>query len=208
VGRSRHSFTEAHLLRRAQRTPLALLTTQPLEPEDVARQGFAFLIRAPFDLELLLAMVALTIDRPLTPEKLRKAELVRQAHGTIEARDWTTLATLGTQDVTMYPPAKRNFSARRRIRGFDAVRAYLEEQLVRLPLFTFEEMLISSRPKGLAVRYEASWIPQRERKQRMTGVLLHRFRGRQIAQIGAGWNAERLHALLGNAQDEQTQAGG
>lgn len=209
VGRSRHSFTEAHLLRRrAHGTPVALLTTQPLEPEDAAYQGFAFLIRAPFDLEVLLAMVALTIDQPLTPEKLRKAELVRQAHSAIEAGDWTTLATLCTQDMMLYPPAKLSFSSGRRIRGFDAVRTYLQEWLVQLPLFTFEEMLITSRPRGLAVRYTASWIPQHARKQRMTGVLLYHFRGRHIAQIGARWNAERLHALLDGVQNGHVQAGG
>ena len=209
VGRSRTSFTEAHLLRRrAHSTPVALVTTQPLEPEDAASQGFAFLFRPPFDLEVLLAMVALTIDQPLTPDKLRKAELVQRAHSAFEAGDWTALATLCTADMILYPPAKLSFSVGRHVFGFDAVRTYLQEWLIQLPLFTFEKMLITSRPKGLVVRYEASWIPQHARRQRMTGVLLYHFRGRQIAQIGAGWNVKRMHVLLDNAQDGHAQAGG
>jgi CheY-like chemotaxis protein len=209
VGKSPHSFTEAHILRRrAHATPLAILTSQPIAPEDAALHGFAFLIRAPFDLELLLAMVAMTIDQPLTPAKLRKAEGVQRYHTAIAAGDWKLLATLCTEDVTFYPPAKLSAAVGSRLRGVDALRAYLQEQLARLPLFSFEEMLIGSRPRGLVARYTATWIPPEARRRRMTGVALYQFRGRRIAQIGVGWNTERLHALLDGAQHYHRQTGG
>src|SRR5579885_2352347 len=55
VGRSPHSFTEAHILRRhVHPTPLAVLTTQQIDQEEAARQKFAFIAQMPFDLAELL----------------------------------------------------------------------------------------------------------------------------------------------------------
>ena len=193
VGQSPHSFTEAHVLRRrAHATPLGILATQPLPPEDAASQGFAFLMRAPFDVELLLAMTALTIDQPLTPGKLRKAEVVQHYHAAIAASDWQTLARLCTEDVTLYPPAKLSpqaFRCLRRLRCLADVSACVAEQAPPLQLRGDAHR---SRPRGLVVRYTATWIAAEARRERMTGVALYHFRGRRGRRLA--WDGHRAAA--------------
>src|SRR5690242_8352498 len=78
IGHSPHTFTEGHILRRrAHPTPVGLLTTQDLAPEEAIHQGFAFLLREPFEIEDLLSLVATTINQPLSPEQEHQAEIVR-----------------------------------------------------------------------------------------------------------------------------------
>jgi len=209
VGKSPHAFTEAHLLRRrAQLTPVALMTTQPILPEEAMRQGFAFLTPKPFDLEPLLEEIARTINQPLTAEQERQAEVVRQHFAAVTAGHYSALASLCTEDVTFYPPSNILSAAVRRVRGCDAMRAYLQEMMPHLPYFSISSMLISARPKGLAVRYSANWLPPEARMQRMTGVALYHFQGERIHQIGAGWNTRRLRALLESTQTEHVLADG
>jgi CheY-like chemotaxis protein len=77
VGHSKHSFTEAQILRRrAMPTPMALMTTQPLLPDQASHEGFAFLIRKPFDLEELLAAIAHAVECLLTPKQQQQGRLV------------------------------------------------------------------------------------------------------------------------------------
>ena len=193
VGRSPHSFTEAHILRRhVAPTPLAILTTQKINPEDPTRQGFAFFISMPFDLDELLLLVAEQINPPLSAQQQRQAEVVRRFFAALDADDWDTVKTLCADDVTFIPPTKMPFDPSRRVRGLKNYLPYVQQAKRFYPNHITEDMVIYGRPKGLAVRYQASWCLPNFRTQRIVGTTLFHFEGERIRQMGVSTNLERL----------------
>ena len=66
--------------------------------------------------------------------------------------------------------------------------------------------MIYGRPKGLAVRYLASWRLPNFTTQRIVGTTLFHFEGERIREMGESMNPERL--LMGvEACPETNQAG-
>jgi CheY-like chemotaxis protein len=203
VGRSPHSFTEAHILRRhVHPAPLAVLTTQQIDQEQAARHKFAFMARMPFDLDELLALVAAQFNHPLSAEQQRQAAVVRRFFAEMDADDWETLKTLCTDDITFFPPAKMPFDPSRRVRGLDAYLTYLREAKRFYPGHVTEDVVIYARPRGLAARYQASWRLPNFTTQRLAGTSLFHFQGERIRQIGVSMSLERL--LKGFKEDNQT----
>lgn len=195
VGRSPHSFTEAHILRRhVAPTPLAILTTQKIEPEDPTRQGFAFLVHMPFDLDELLLLVAAQINPPLSAEQQRQAEVVRRFFAALDANDWDTVKTLCADDITFIPPTAMPFDPSRRVRGLKNYLPYVQRAKRFYPGHVTEDMVIYGRPKGLAVRYQASWRLPNFTTQRIVGTVLFHFEGERIQHMGVSTNLERLLA--------------
>jgi DNA-binding response OmpR family regulator len=79
VGQHQASLTPANILRRrVQPTPVGLLTTQLVPPDETASIGFAFVLPMPFDVEHLLALVATTLRVSWSPEQERQAETTRR----------------------------------------------------------------------------------------------------------------------------------
>src|SRR5579871_75306 len=202
VGRSKHSFTEAHILRRrALPTPTALMTTQNLPFADARREGFAFLIYKPFDLEALLAEIALALQRPLTLEQQRQELLVERYFAALNERDWDALADLCTEGVVYYPPGHDLPPSARKITGKDAFSGHLEDSVQQIA-FRVEEEVVYPRRKGLAARYMMHAIGAQSVTEHHSGAILFHFAGERICQIGVSVNYEPLYL-----QREKVQAG-
>jgi CheY-like chemotaxis protein/ketosteroid isomerase-like protein len=200
VGRSKHSFTEAHILRRrALPTPTALMTTQNLLFEEVQRDGFVFLIHKPFDLEELLAEITRALQRPLTPEQQRQALLVERYFAALNERDWQGVADLCTEDVVYYPPGDDLPPSARKIKGKAAFCAHLE-QLAQHMAFRIEEELVYPRRKGLAARYMNHAVGADSTTEHYTGAILFHFAGECIRQIAVSVNYEPLYLHMGEAR--------
>jgi CheY-like chemotaxis protein len=201
IGHSPHTFTEGHILRRrAHPTPVGLLTTQDLPQEEAIHQGFAFLLREPFEIEDLLSLVATTIDQPLSPEQARLADIICRFFTALQNADWQTIATLCTEDLAYYPAASSALTSERKIQGLRAYLAYAEAARLHMPEARYNHIMIFARPKGLAARFQVSWASPRGTRQQMTGATLFHFREERICQIGNHQNIQLARALARNKQ--------
>lgn len=182
------------LLERAHPTPVGILTGWPLALKDAVQAGFAFVAIKPFDLDELLALIAATLQTPLTPEQERQALVVRQYFAALTARDWDALIALCTDDVTYVLPGNTPFSGT--IVGKAAFRAYTDETFRMFPDAHFEEAQIYASPTGLAARFESWWRAPDGSTPHLTGSTHFQFAGDRIKQVGVKLNDERLRALL------------
>ncbi len=200
ASKAQPSFTEVHtLLRRALPTPVGLMTTYNLLPEEAEREGFAFLIRKPFDLEELLAMIAHALQRPLTPTQQRQALLVERYFAALNERSWDTLAAICTDEVIYYPPAQTPFTSARKVMGKGALRAHLDRSARQFP-FHVEEKILYPRRKGLAARYMMCRSRPGVFTERHTGSILFHFAGERICAIGSSANFGLLRLLITQAR--------
>jgi CheY-like chemotaxis protein len=195
IGRSSHAFTEGNILRRrAHPTPVGLLTTQDLASEDAIHQGFAFLLSEPFEIDELLSLVATSLNQPLSLEQQHLAAIVRRFFVALENADWPTITTLCTKDLA-YFPSTTALATQRKIQGLRAYLAYAEAARHTMPASRYSNIMLFARPKGLAARYQVSWLPPDDMPRQMTGSTLFHFRGERIAQIGNHRNAQLVLAL-------------
>jgi DNA-binding response OmpR family regulator len=105
AGKSRHSFTPAHILRRhTPSTPLGLLTPERVSPWDKRWDVFAFLLAQPPNPTRLLTEVAACLNRPLSAAQARQAEVVQRLVEVLVTSRWRTLRSLCTPDVRYTPP--------------------------------------------------------------------------------------------------------
>ncbi len=196
IGRSPHTFNEGHILRRrAHPTPVGILTTQNLMPEEAAHRGFAFLLREPFEVTDLLSLVATTINQPLSPEQQRLAEIVRGFFSALQNADWPTITALCTEDLIYYPATASAAASYTRVQSLSAYLAYAEAARRHMPEARYEHIMIFARPKGLAARFRVSWASSAGARQQMTGATLFHFREERIAQIGNHRNTQLVQAL-------------
>jgi CheY-like chemotaxis protein len=197
-GRSPHAFREAHILRRrAHPIPVGLLTTQNLAPEEATCQGFAFLLREPFEINDLLARVATAINQPLSPDQQALAEIVWRFFTALQDADWQTLATLCTENLAYYPPTNALSARSRKIHGLRTYLSYAEATRHEMPDSRFSMITLFARPKGLAARYQVSWVAVDGIVRRVVGTSLFHFQGARISQIGNRLNGEHLRSLTG-----------
>lgn len=184
------------LRRRAWPIPVALLTTQKLQAEEIKRQGFAFLLPMPFDLEDLLARIAETLRCPLSPEQQRQLQIAERYCLAASARDWETLLSLCTEDVACYPPADALITRSRKMSGKAAFRDYLERCFGSDEQRSIRELAIHVRPKGLGVRYVYAWVASDGQERRGAGHFHLHFRGEQICQVSLRGNERRFPPFL------------
>lgn len=206
IGWTTHAPLEAveRLRDQAQPTPVSLLTSWNLNEEAVRAQGFARLLKKPFDLADLLTLVAELVARPLTPEQERQAEVVRRYCEAIDAHDWQACAALCREDVRYYPTPNSIFDRKQEVIGRAALVEQLEYNAVVAPDIHYLSYSLYGRPEGIAVRYLATIGTPKDR-QRFSGSALFQVEDGQIAQIGYRLDAEHLHAWT---QLQQKQPGG
>ncbi len=197
IGRSPHAFTQGHLLRRrAHPTPVGLLTTQNVLPEEATRLGFVFLLREPFELDDLLALVAQATNLPLSPAQTRLAVIVWSFFAALDREDWEGIASICTEDLTYTVPAHTPFAATRKTEGLNSTCRHLEAIRRNYPGGRFSAIMIFARPRGLAARYQFTWSPPDTPPQQIVVSTLFRFRGERIAHIGNSMNVEHLLTLV------------
>ncbi len=195
----RHPFAQTrNLLKHSLLTPIGLVTGWQVSPEAAGRQGFAFLLRKPFDLDLLLAEIDACLRQTLTPEQERQLQVLKRFMAAFQARDRETQRQLLTEDVTYYSPLRA--LAARGVRGQSALLAYLQESPTRYRNVSFDEFLFSPRRKGWAMRYRSRWFMPDGSQQNLVGALLFHFRGEQIHRVGIQWDDRRAQRLLGTRQ--------
>jgi len=194
----RRSFAQVRrLLQHSLLTPVGLMTGWQISPEAARRQGFAFLLEKPFDLDLLLAEIDACLHQTLTPQQERQFHIMERFMEAVKTRNREALRQLLTEDITYYPPLRTLAAKAIRVRGIAALIAYLQESQTRYQDVSFDEVLFYPRPKGWAMRYSSHWPTPDGTRQNLIGVLLFHFRGEQIHRIGIQWNDRRLHRLLG-----------
>ena len=177
----------------AQPTPVGLLTSWNLNEEAITAQGFARLLKKPFDLSELLTLVAELVARPLIPEQERQAEVVRRYCQAIDAHDWQACAALCREDARYYPTPDSIFDRKQAVIGRAALVEQLEYNAVVAPNIHYLSYSLYGRPEGIAVRYLAT-IGTPKRRKRFAGSVLFQVENGQIVQIGYRLDAEHLHA--------------
>ena len=138
-------------------------------------------MRKPFDLETLLTSIAACLNIPLTPEQARQAHVIQAYFAALSARAWDALLALCTDEV-LYSLPDSPFACT--IRGKAAFRTYTEDTFRQFPAARFEEVLVSSRPHGLAARYRSCWATPEGGEECVAGAVAFEFQGARIAQIG------------------------
>lgn len=201
INRPADPFQKALLLcQRGGPAPTGVLTTQNIPPEAAAAHGFAFLLRKPFELEPFLALVAATLNSPLSQEQQRQAQVALRFLEALNADTWDTLEHLSTSDLTAYVPEDGLFSPSKKIEGLRAYHALIKATRRMLPDCHIEEVLIAARPKGLAARYLLRWTAPDGTPQQQAAATLFHFQGERIHQVGVYTNTERLIALREKAR--------
>lgn len=196
-------FRSVELLRdRAHPTPVVVMTGWNVAEEEVTGRGFASLVRKPFDLEDILTSIAASLKRPLSPEQARQAEVVQAYFAALSARRWDALVALCTDEVIYTLPVGMPFAGT--FSGKEAFRAYTEDTFRHFPTARFEEVLVYSRPHGLAARYRACRETPEAEEVRVTGAALFGFEGARIAQIGVQLGEKQQQALQAYSEDLET----
>lgn len=154
AGKSRHSFTPAHVLRRhIPSTPVGIITTEDISRWDERRSLFAFLLTKPIHPTQLLTEVAACLSRPLSLAQTRQAEIVRRCFEALSARRWNTLLKLCTQDVKYAAPTALLDVPGTILDGKRAITVFASSVWQSAPGLRLEVSAIYSRPRGFAVRY-------------------------------------------------------
>jgi len=202
AGRSPHSFTAAHILRRrAWPIPIGLLTSIESTRESTQQTDFSFVLPMPFEVDNLLLLIAAALNQAFTPEQEQQAQTIKPFLKAIEIGDWKALTWLCTEDITYYPPRQSPPASTRKVVGLKAYHDYVEAVRRNLRGFVFEDVRIYATPKGLAIRYLGAWLGVDDAICRLPGVTLFRFEGERVRQVKAHWsNPQRYRALLQRAQ--------
>jgi len=175
--------------------PVGILTGWALTPSEVEEQGFAFLLRKPFDLNELLGRVAEALALPLDPEQHPHARLVVRVLDATNRRDFSEYAQLCAQDVQAYSWVASQ--ADQPIVGVDALLAYIEKYLERLPHSSYTQYLLYPVPDGIAARF--IWQSENAAGGRQQVAISYRYAiaGDKIAQIGTQEDIQQLWRLSG-----------
>lgn len=185
VGKSQHSFTPAHLLRRhTTSTPMGVLTDKTVSAWDEQWSAFAFTLSKPIEMTRLLVEIAACLYLPFSREQMRQEEVLRRLLETITARGWSRLPSLCTEDIRYYPSEASSRFTASPLQGTKALEAYTASIWQDAPRLRLEVSNIYSRPGGLALRYlryaptaDHGWAWQESTE-------IFQFAGDRICQIG------------------------
>jgi hypothetical protein len=107
--------------------PVILCTAWLLAETDVRKEGFAALVRQPFDLDHLVTTVAACLNQPWSPAQLRQAEVVKHYAASFLNQDVEAVLALYTEEVLFLPWMVSAYPFAHPVRGKAAVRLYLQE---------------------------------------------------------------------------------
>ena len=185
AGKSLHSFTPAHILRRhAPTMPLGIVTDEEISPWDERWSAFAFSLSKPPETTRLLTEIAACLHRPFNRAQARQAEVVRRFVEAIAGRGRSRLMSLCTEDVRYIPPETFPRFTAGHMQGKRALEAYTSSVWQDAPRLRLEVTDIYTRPRGLALRYlrfaptaDNGWAWQEQTE-------VFQFMGDHISQIG------------------------
>jgi CheY-like chemotaxis protein len=171
--------------RRGWTIPVGMIASEEFSAEEAEEDGFAFVLSTPLQAERLFTELALGLGLGLTPAQERQAQVVKDFFAALNAKNTQKILHLCTRDVSYYPAAShhwlplfRAISSQSRGEGYTE---FIHQPLLALRL---EIERISSRPRGLAVQYNAWWAEPNQGWEVQTDTLLFHFLDDRIHQIG------------------------
>ncbi len=179
------------LREQAGKRPIGAMSGWSESVEELKGQGFAFLLRKPFDLDDLLLNVARSLVAPVSPEQ---ASVVHAYFAALTAHDWDKLLALCTDTITYVLPTPVPFSAT--VQGKAALRAYTDATFGHFPGARFEDVRVYASPHGMAAHYVASWNDLDGAEAHLDGAVIFSFQGLLIEKIGVLLDAGRMRNLL------------
>src|SRR5262249_34121355 len=141
------------------------------------QQGFAFLLKKPFDLDQLLLSLTAVLPQPLNPAHVPQARVTERFFEAVMVRDYDALFGLCTDEILCYPSVYPPSARARTIVGKAALRAYLERIYRQIIRSQFDEVLIYRWPRSLVAQYQGRWLLSDGTIHRLTGTLHLRFEG-------------------------------
>lgn len=182
------------LRERAQPTPVGVMTSWRITAEAAAARGFTFLLPKPFELDDLFARVAEAVQPAVSVEHEREEALARGYFDALTTRNWPALAALCTDDVEFGPLGAGTLLPA--LHGRAALAEYLAAALSSFPGARFDELAAYTTPRGLSVRYTATWpATDGSSQRRQSGAVVFGFEGGRIARIAVRINEERLRSI-------------
>ena len=185
------------LRRQVAPCPVGVLTAWLVTVEEIEEEGFAFLVRQPFDLDYLLLSVAASLAAPLTLGQERRVAVVEQYFAALSAGAWDALLALCTEEVTYVLPPPAPFATT--LHGKAAFRAYTQDTFRHFPAVRFSDIRVYGCPRGVVARYDGSWQAPGGQELQQKGAVVFTFVGELIAQIGSLVDADRLRTALQGA---------
>ncbi len=183
-------------------TPVGLLTAWPIDQQEAEREGFAFTLIKPFDLDIVLQRIANRLNPPFTLEQQQQAARIRRLLEAISQDDEATLRALCAPTIAYYPLTGSLFTQQRAILGLEAYLAHIRQVRQRLPGMRFEQVTFFEQSPRLIARFNASWQGPAGTRQWITGSIQCHFRNGRISQIGTTFPAQHLRRLLEPPPDQ------
>jgi hypothetical protein len=168
----------------------------------VRHEGFAGLVRQPFNLDQLVTTVAECLHLPWSPAKLAQKEVVQRLAAGFIKRDMEAVVALGTEEVRFFPWLVPAYPFARSATGRAAVLAYLQEATEYLGTYQIGTVHLYPCPHGVAMRLQVRWPdPSGTWQQHMVGCCVKVTPEGQISQMGLPQPDERLTAPLSSLRD-------
>jgi CheY-like chemotaxis protein len=163
---------------------LGVMSNAPVSADDTDSLEVAFALPTPITMEYVLAEVAICLQKALTPEQKRQAQVVEHFFEALTLRELPKMMSLCTEDIVYYAPKFRSLPGARAIIGKAAVGAYLAALRHSYQTFRLEVQRAYSRPRGLAVKYTLWWAAADRTWDVESSTFLMQFIGDRISQIG------------------------
>lgn len=163
--------------------PLGILKPQAdALQEDVG--PLAFTLSEPFEIARLLTEVAACLQRPLGPEQLRQAAVLRRLLKALSARASGRLSSLCAEDLSYSPSGTILQRGASSFQGREAIQAYVSSVWQNSHHLRLEASDIYSRPRGLALRYMTYATTPGGDWAGEEAAELFQFVGERISEIG------------------------
>jgi CheY-like chemotaxis protein len=171
----------------ARPSPIGLLTSWPVRPEQVREHALAFAVAKPCTSETLLSLVGGALALP--PLASAQEHAIRAYFEHIETRDFDALAEACTNDVIYRVPSTGAV-----ILGREAFRVLSVATFEHYRDVKFEIHEIRPLPRGAIARYTGRWRDG-DKLLSMTASVLFVLEDLQIAEIGVRLDLARAHEL-------------
>lgn len=181
------------IAKRAQPTPVGLLTGWPVSSEEARARGLRFRLTKPFELSELFFRIAAALGSALDPQFDERARVAHSWFDALSRHDYERLVSLCAEDVRYIVPGEWRFSAV--ITGRAALLDYTRKTFAHFPESRFDEVVVHATPGGVSARYRGSW-----NGGVLAGCVSFELRGAQIVQVGVELNHRQLEKLTGAPQ--------
>jgi len=176
----------AGLCAAAAPAPVGLLSGWPVDPEEAARRGFAFVVRKPITSSRLLEVAGAHLPHP--PGDRRTIEAY---FGALERADWPALGALCAPDV-VYHVAGDHPRFSRTVHGRAELERLAAETFEDFQAPRFELRAVTALPRGALARYHCRWRTAEGDEAALDGAILFGIAGGVIREISVRTDLDQL----------------